>query len=447
MMPSEQNPLSYVARQPIIDLDGNLLAYELLYRESDHNAFPVNVDSTLSTVRVLTNQLFTKNCVTGEHIGFINFDERSILELIPLLINKDRLCVEILETCRPTPALLKAIRRLHKEGYSIALDDFAGNWKQWLPFFPYIKYIKVDISQIDVYEIRKMMKIVSEQYGIEFIAERIESVDDYNHCKVCGFTYFQGYYFSEPQVIKRKSLSIENKVALRLQAEVVKPNVSFKAISKIIKMDVGMSCRLLQYINSYYNIPQKIDSIEQAVSYLGTDQLRRFINVVVMSTNQTATSPHITKLGIYRSNLLHELALTHRHLRLNPDNAFLIGLLSVIKLYYGEEWHDIIAEMGVCQTIYDALNEKNTMGFVLLTLAYQIENGDWEQVGWLTKNLRIQDNVFFESHTKSMQVADRMSKVLEIGKYQEAAYQAETTKAESSNDSISIGIPRFAAAQ
>ena len=44
---------SYVARQPIIDLNQNLIAYELLFRDGESNQFP-NICPDQATSNILT---------------------------------------------------------------------------------------------------------------------------------------------------------------------------------------------------------------------------------------------------------------------------------------------------------------------------------------------------------------------------------------------------------
>lgn len=57
---------------------------------------------------------------------------------------KNKIVVEVLETCQPTDDLLDAIRELYREGYLIALDDFTLT-PEWRRFLPYVHIVKLDI--------------------------------------------------------------------------------------------------------------------------------------------------------------------------------------------------------------------------------------------------------------------------------------------------------------
>ena len=61
----------------------------------------------------------------------------------------------------------------------------------------------------------------------------------------------------------------------RLDAAIDAPNSSFAQIGKIIGDDTGFTARLLRIANSaLYNFPSKIETVDRAMSIIGTKQLR-----------------------------------------------------------------------------------------------------------------------------------------------------------------------------
>jgi HD-like signal output (HDOD) protein len=61
----------------------------------------------------------------------------------------------------------------------------------------------------------------------------------------------------------------------RINEAVNNPRKSTSDISKIIMEDAGLSARLLRIVNSaFYHFPRKIESISQAVTIVGTQQIR-----------------------------------------------------------------------------------------------------------------------------------------------------------------------------
>ncbi|MGJ8682730.1 EAL and HDOD domain-containing protein, partial [Paraglaciecola sp.] len=148
----------YAARQPILDKQKNLFAYELLYRESLKNFFP-DINDDEATAKLIEGLQFNLGLetLTQDSIAFINFTHSSLLEGYPLLLPKEKVVVEILETAKPSKKLLKACIDLKEKGYIIALDDYEHS-KVWIHFFPYIDIIKLDYSLTSEDQFQEILK-------------------------------------------------------------------------------------------------------------------------------------------------------------------------------------------------------------------------------------------------------------------------------------------------
>ena len=119
---------SYVARQPILDDKKQPIGYELLFRDSDSTLFP-DIDADQATLRLLLENYLTSDVAFSfdDHRAFINFPQQLLLSEYPKLLPKNKVVIEILETCSPTKELLQAVKALHELGYMLALDDFDCN--------------------------------------------------------------------------------------------------------------------------------------------------------------------------------------------------------------------------------------------------------------------------------------------------------------------------------
>jgi EAL and modified HD-GYP domain-containing signal transduction protein len=181
---------SYIARQPILDSDRKTFGYELLFRDGPKNTFP-EIDPDKATSRLLSDHFLSTHYQTlGNHVGFVNFPYQSLVNLVPTLFPSDSLVVEVLEDCEPTSELLDAIKKMATQGYRIALDDFVPS-KEWQPFLPYVSFIKFDIR---IVPIAKAGLFISKLRGskIKFLAEKVETYDEFEQAKKAGFDYFQG---------------------------------------------------------------------------------------------------------------------------------------------------------------------------------------------------------------------------------------------------------------
>lgn len=200
----------FAARQSIVDRDNNILAYELLFRDSLINVFP-NIDANTATVKLIENTIESKQRYqfTNRKPAFINFTLETLKNGYPLQFNKETVVVEILESEEPSRELLDVCINLYKKGYEIALDDFIHH-QQWHDFFPYVKIIKIDFRQTSTNEILELKEHLGEYPHIELLAEKIETEQEYKQARTLGFKFFQGFFFDKPEVIRSSNDFIQN---------------------------------------------------------------------------------------------------------------------------------------------------------------------------------------------------------------------------------------------
>src|SRR5262245_21952642 len=124
----------FIGRQPILDRDQNLVAYELLFRSGQQN-FAVVQDNLLATASVISHAFtdFGIEQALGNYQGFINCDATMLLSDVPELLPANKVVLEILETVDVTPALLERCAELKARGFTLALDDFINDTDKWKP--------------------------------------------------------------------------------------------------------------------------------------------------------------------------------------------------------------------------------------------------------------------------------------------------------------------------
>lgn len=198
----------YLARQAIYNKSKNLIGYELLYRDGNTNAYPASVDHDFATYDLINSTILNSplsNTTKGK-VAFINFTENCILgKLYEKLDNaeiKNFIIIELLEDIKFKKDLIKHLKKMKTMGFTLALDDFIYD-KSYDKVLKYIDIIKLDVTQKQTYSFKDIKKVaVKENPEVKFLAEKIESKEDYLFFKNLNFDYFQGYYFGKPEVIK-----------------------------------------------------------------------------------------------------------------------------------------------------------------------------------------------------------------------------------------------------
>ena len=100
--------LAYLARQPILDREGKIYAYELLFRDSPESDIAIIASDVLATAQVLENVLNNIGIqrLIGKNKAFVNCSRSMLLDNLFGLLNPKYFVLEVLED------VLKALRRL-----------------------------------------------------------------------------------------------------------------------------------------------------------------------------------------------------------------------------------------------------------------------------------------------------------------------------------------------
>ncbi|MCC4237530.1 EAL domain-containing protein [Vibrio anguillarum] len=390
---------SYIARQPILDRDRKTIGYELLFRDGPKNTFP-DIDPDLATSRLLSDHFLSTHYNTlGKHLGFVNFPYQSLINLVPTLFPAQNLVVEVLEDCKPTLELLEAIKKMAKLGYRIALDDFVPS-SGWLVFFPYVSIIKFDIRVVSLEKAARFIQKLGAT-KIEFLAEKVETYEEFKQAKKAGFTYFQGYFFSKPEMLQRKALEPAFLTVVQLFKEIAKSNLDYKAIEELVATDLTLSYKLLTFVNSSATVSSKIHSFKQALIYLGEQRLRKFISLVAIASTQESKPDYLYGLSIQRARYC-ELIGVKAKMNVEPGSAFLTGMFSLLDSLLDQPLESIMEEMPIDEYVKLALIEgKGELGLVLeLTRAY--EQADWQKVEKIAHALSIEEPVVKECYNEAV---------------------------------------------
>ncbi|MCG3746495.1 HDOD domain-containing protein [Vibrio cincinnatiensis] len=373
---------TYVARQPIFNAKKHTLGYELLFRDGERNAFPSQIDSDRATYRLIVENFLAVGTNPSIEYSrcFINFPYKSLLRRLPLTLPKEQIVVEVLETCPPSDELFTVIQELSSRGYLIALDDFVYS-PDWERFLPYVHIVKLDIIEMGIeqacHTVEQRLASGSKR---RFLAEKVETQEQFDMARRAGFSFFQGYFFSKPQLIKQRYLSPEQVISMQLFQEVCRPSVDFERVEQIIAQDIALSYKLLRFVNRLSpRLSVPISSFRQALVYLGQDQLKIFVSLTVASYISVKKPQELYNLSLQRAQFC-QLMAKRRPFDEHKEQAFLIGLFLVLDALLDMPLDNLLEQLPVTQAIKQALNKREGPFGELLSLEECFEKADWQGV-------------------------------------------------------------------
>jgi EAL and modified HD-GYP domain-containing signal transduction protein len=394
----------FTARQPIFDRQRRVRAYELLHRESEENCFPKNVSSIQATSKVLVNTFLNMNIdrISEGKDVLVNFSEKALIENFPEVAPYNRIILEILETVTPNQEMYDIIRSLFHKRYRIALDDFeySADWERFLKF---IKVVKFDIQQKPLREIKDVIAHFKKNHPkIKLLAEKVETYKEYEEAREMGFHYFQGYFFAKPVIIKSQGVDISESSLMNIYVEVMKPNICFKKLNTLLQCDLSLCYKLLNYVNSpTFGIRMEISSIKQALSFLGENQLRRFICLLVTSELSQDKPPELLRTSIYRARFA-ELLVKETPFKNYSDRAFLAGLFSTIDAVLDISMERIMEELPLDRDIKLALAQNVGLLAGVLNIIKSYEKGNWHEVDLLCKNIELSNHIIRQHYFNAL---------------------------------------------
>ncbi|PSV28898.1 MULTISPECIES: EAL and HDOD domain-containing protein [unclassified Photobacterium] len=394
---------SYIARQPILNRNKQTIGYELLFRDGPDNCFP-NIGDEQATNRLLNDNFFSsagEAQLTSGKRAFVNFPYSSIISGTPLLFPKQSFIIEILENCEPTDELFEAIKKLHQKGYTLALDDFIPN-KQWTRFFPYIHIIKFDIRLISIEKAARFIQFYKEKTKLRFLAEKVETQEEYQQAYDAGFDLFQGFFFSKPEMIQRKSLKPSSLTTLRLFKEICVTDVDFDKIEEIIATDLTLSYKLLRHVNALTSTRSKpVTSFKQALIFLGEDQLRRFVTFVATSHAVENKPQSLYNLSLQRAHFCEQLYRT-RVPKDNGNQAFLTGLFSLLDSLLDQPLEELIELLPLSEQVKLALTKRAGPLGAILNLTDAYDQANWPLVKKYSAALKINESSIADYYLESV---------------------------------------------
>jgi EAL and modified HD-GYP domain-containing signal transduction protein len=402
------SPSAFVARQAVFDRQGDLWAYELLFRSCEDNCY-TGTEQSLATIQVLSTSLFSiglDRLLSGRP-ALINFGRELLLTDWSTILPADVAIIEILEDVVSDPEILLKCAALRKGGYRIALDDFVPGRKTE-PLIPFADIIKVDVRTTPVSEQQRILSRYQPR-GIRMLAEKVETPEEFRIVRDMGFDFFQGFFFAFPVVMSGKTFPVEFTGAIRLMRELQYPQVDYRRIEEIVRSDVAFTYKLLRYVNSaLFGKTRAISSVSQALIYLGEADIRKWIGVAVMDVCSRGKSRELVVQSLVRARFCELLAL---ELSLDSSDAFLVGMFSLLDALLHRPMGELAGELCLSPEIAAALLHTDASGSRMsrlfdLSLCY--EKADWKAVSRLAAELSLSKGLTSRAYIEAVNWTQRM---------------------------------------
>lgn len=394
----------YFVRQGIYDRKHKINAYELLF---DNNVNRGN-DREEAELQLICN------CVSvglsqfvNNKKAFINFSEIAILEDIPSLLGSDLVVVQISENFILNNETKEALSELKKNNFTIVLNDVTDinkivEFEEFINIFR-ISFAKTTKSQRSTL-IRQIEHVNTKAI---FMASDISKEEEYNEAIYENYYYLQGPYLSSPDKIKDKAMAVKNINRFNIIVELLKEEFDIAKIEYLIKSDLGISYKLMRFLNSaVFEFRQKITSIRQAIMLLGKENLKKWLTLVAIIDMQIDQNEELSTGVVVRGRLCELIA--EKIIPEKASQSFLVGIFSNLSMFLDKSDDEIIKDLPIDNEIKDAINgEENELGDILKLVKYY-EKMDYNGIEYYTEKINFDKSELLQLYMNAIEWSNKL---------------------------------------
>lgn len=380
----------HVARQPIFDLRGQTVAYELLYRRTGESLSADGTSRSQMSLDVVVQTFLEIGLprITQGKLGFLNFSREMLLNRSYDLLDRDAVVIELLEDVEVDARVRAACERLVRRGYRLALDDFtgAGGHDALLPL---AEIVKLDVLDRPFEEIRAVVQPL-RRHGVRLLAERVESAEVRDACRAMGFELFQGFFFGRPEIVGKRGVPVEPTSLLQVMNRLQDEEVSDQEIELSFGRDPRLSYKLLRMVNAASRGTRGVESIQHAVRLLGRGTLHRWLALLLASSlaARSGMDAELVHSAVLRARMCELLAGVSGH-GTAAGSLFLTGLFSRMDALLHASMDEVLSRVDLTETVREAVLYREGPYAEWLALIEAYEAGDWERLAELSAHLGV----------------------------------------------------------
>jgi len=399
-----------IARQPILNSKRQAIGFELFDRSVADDAFTAATDAALlfnllsnadNEMRNSAKTIFincTHQTLAGGHLELVEPD-RIVLEVPPVAASETQ--------ADDIDSYLQTLIDVHKRGFRLAFNESAMTpaYADWLTL---ASFVKIDVSRVASAELAQIALQLTAHPGISLVAERIETQAQFDTASKAGATLFQGYWFAHPVLIKGQTVRPAQAAIIQL-INLIRKQASTTEIEEVFKHDPTLSFNLLRFINSAgFGLSCEVTSFRHAVMLLGLKKLFRWAALLMTSAGGASAAPALGNAAVIRGRLMELLAA-----ELLPseeaDNAFVVGIFSLLDAMVGIPMAEALAAISLPESVTDALLRNSGVLAPLLQLTLACENADDNSFAELANALQLSGDQINSAHLQALVWADNIS--------------------------------------
>lgn len=351
----------YLGRQPIIDSDSNLCAYEIVYRDNEKQSkISGNRYASASVINSILNKFGTRSLL-GHRKALIKVDDKFLLHDIIFSIPSEFFVFSLFDNIKMSERVVERVGQLREKGYELALNDVyldAKKLDEYRPILKNLSFVKVKLSENLPLNFKEII-IELQANGIKVIGTKIENTKQYSLARSLGCDWFQGYFFAEAKIMENAKYEPSQMNVLKLY-NLLMQDTNIDEITSEFENNHEITVQLLQFINSgAFHFRSRISSIHHVLTLVGRIPLGQWLMLMIYSKSISKGKGHspLMLLVKSRTELMDKiLKAVEPNAKSNTlGEAYFVGVLSLIDTIFGVELEDILNQMHISDDVKNAI--------------------------------------------------------------------------------------------
>jgi len=360
-----------IGREAIVDRERTVVGYEL----SDRSAG----DVPASGIALLLNLLSHPDAegLLGKHTVFVRCEHESLSNGDVDLLPPQRVVLMVPSLSDETPATVAATTQiladLKKRGFRLAFDQgvLKKGYTDWLPL---AAFVRLDLAHFAPPIAQSLVRVVRTSTQAQVIAQNVHTAELQAQFAGFGISLFQGHWFAKPTILETRGVRPAQAIVLQL-INLVRQQADPVEIEELLKRDPTLSFTLLRFINSAgFGLSVEVTSFRHAVMLMGLNKLFRWA-AMLMTNTRDGSPPALGTTAVVRGRLM-ELLAAEIMPKEEADNAFVIGIFSLLDTMLGMPLEKALEAVSLPQSVTDALLHRTGAFAPLLMLTEACENAD-----------------------------------------------------------------------
>ena len=405
------NNSKYIVRQPIKDLQGKILGYEIRYAGED-KAYDGGERGNDFAAADMIYSFLTQNAgkALKDGVNFMTFTTNLLMKQAPRLFTPGDLVIQVDDSVIIHPLALRFVERYAQNGYKVAVNEFQFS-PRYISLLDKFDYIKINFKTTSDSAIRSIVEM-AHGMGKKCVATCVDDEDLYQKTFVMEVDAMEGRYVAEQMFTAVHSSGYLQSNFFRPMVAITKDEPNVEEIEQIISMDATLTYSLLRIVNSaYFALRNRATDVHQAIVALGLSQLRQWIYLLGTADAQgelDAGQEEMLKLSLTRATFASELMKYAKDMPISRNDAYLMGMFSTLTYLIAAPMEEILADIPVAQPVKDALiNHEGRCG-VLYDLVINYGRADWAAIGEQAKELGLPEDQLADIYFRCVEEVNRI---------------------------------------